>query len=218
MKAPDTYLVLDTETQHFNNPYALQIGFCQVDKGKVVGREAFNIKPPRSLEISQSAIEVHGLTREHLEKTGSDPKAVLPIVRELILDYKDGWLMGQNLGFDVKAINNTLKAEGLKPIDFNQINIMDVGVVFKAHRLKYEWNWGARAVRNGISIADYFRYIQDQRIRGLKWNLDYCMKRFKIDAPARGAHDAGEDCHLTHLVYAKMLEMGIVEEMLYADE
>lgn len=218
MNVPNTYLVFDTETQHFENAYTLQIGFCQVEDGQVKACDSLNVIPPKDLEISQSAIDVHGLTREHLEKTGADPKAILPYVRDLIMSYETGWLMGQNLGFDQRAINNTLIAEGYDPIDFTPFNIMDVGGVFKAYRLKTEWGWGARAVRKDISIADYFKFIMSQRIRGLKWNLDLCMEVFEVEADKRGDHDAGEDCRLTHLVYQKMVERGIVKEMLYADQ
>lgn len=219
--APHTYTVIDTETHHFKNAFVLQFGVCQVVDDEIVGTHSLNVIPPPHIEISESAVEVHGLTREKLEKTGSAHEDILPEIRETVIQLgQQGPMMGQNFTFDTRALNSTMKHAGLKPIDFDVMEFIDVGVTFKAHRLQKEWNWGdkARRLADGgtMGLHQFFRYIADQRIRGLKWNIDFCMEWFKVEADARGDHDAGEDCRLTHLIYQKMLEQGIIEEVLFA--
>ena len=217
MTAPTTYTVIDTETSHYHNPFVLQMGFCQVRDREVVETSSFNIVPPPDVDIKPGAIKIHGLSREVLEKIGMPHMDVLPMIRETIEFFGDNWMMGQNFKFDTKALNYTLKYAGLEELDFDKMKFIDVGVTFKAFRLMNEWNWGDRAKRPfGKSLNDYFKYISAQRTQGLKWNIDFCMEWFEIDASKRADHNAGEDCRLTHLIYDAMFQKGIIQEMLFS--
>lgn len=218
---PSTYVVIDTETNDFNNPFVLQLGYCRVENSEVIATESINIRPPAGVVISDGAANIHGLTLEVLEKSGSDPVESMTMLREHLVELNDKgtWFIGQNYTFDTAAINSTLRTLNLEPIKFDSFNIIDVGVVFKAHRLMKEWRWGARAQRRkDVPLMDFFDYIRAQRIRGLKWGIDFCMEFFAIKAPARGAHDAGEDCWLTHMIFQEMVKRGIVAEVLYANQ
>jgi DNA polymerase III epsilon subunit-like protein len=215
MRAPDTYTVVDTETAGFKRPYVLQVGFCEVSDGLVDEVYSLNITPPEDVSIDKGALEVHGLSREHLVKTGAAADEFLPDLREAMLTFKDRWMMGQNFTFDTKALNYTFETAGLEPIDFDEYKFIDVGVVFKAHKLAYDYGWGNRARRGRETLNRFFRTIKNARIKGLKWNIDHCMKQLEVDAPERGNHDAGEDCRLTHLIYKAMLDKGIVEDILF---
>ena len=218
-EAPRSYVVIDTETNHYDKPFVLQMGFCQVEDGEIVTTESFDIMPPDDVFITDGAAKVHGLTKESLAKTGSAPEDIFPIIHETLNHFASGCMMGQNFVFDTGALNNTFRRLGLEEIDFEAIPFIDVGVTFKAWRMmnEPEFGYNADAARTeGMTLHEYFKWVRARRIRGLKWNIDYCMKAFGVDAPARGAHDAGEDCRLTHLIYQKMCERGIVEEVLFA--
>lgn len=217
MTAPTTYTVIDTETSHFANSFVLQMGFCQVQDSKVTNMGSFNIIPPEDVVIRPGAIKVHGLTREVLVKTGVAASEILPTIRETIEFFGENWLMGQNFRFDTTALNSTFAKMGMPALDFEQMKFIDVGVTFKAFRLMTEWDWGDRAKRPfGKSLGDYFKYINAQRITGLKWNIDFCLEWFELGEAKRDAHDAGEDCRLTHLIYDAMLKKGIIQEMLFS--
>ena len=220
MLAPKSYVVIDTETNHFKDPFVLQMGFCQVEEGKVVTTESFDVTPPSNIHITDSAAEVHGLTKESLAKSGSRPEDIFPTIHSTLKHFADGWLMGQNFVFDTGALNHTFQLYGLDEIDFESIRFLDVGVIFKAWRMMTEPGFGysrSAARSPDQPLHDYFKWVRARRIRGLKWNIDFCMKHFEVEAEARGNHDAGEDCLLTHLIYQKMVERGIVEEVLFAE-
>ena len=218
MKAPTSYVVIDTETNDFSNAFVLQMGFCVVEDGKIIEQMSMNIVPPPGLHITPGAAKVHGLTYEILEKTGSAHEEILPDIREAIIEYGTGWMMGQNFTFDTQSLNSTFKHAGMEPIDFSEMQFIDVGVTFKAHRLRHEWDWGAKAQRGNRDLNAFYSHIKAQRTTGLKWNIDYCMNHFEVEAKKRGDHDAGEDCKLTHLIYEKMREQGIIEEILFNAE
>lgn len=218
MEIPDSYVVMDTETHHYDDPFVLQAGFCLVENGEVSAVENINIIPPDDVVITEKATSIHGLTKESLEKDGSDRMEILPEIRAMLEGFGESWLMGQNFTFDTDAFNCTFKKVGLEPIDFSAFHVIDVGVTYKAYRLMTEWGWGDRARfrgSNGSDMHKFFRFIRSQRIRGLRWSIDYCMEHFEVDAPKRGDHNAGEDCRLTHLIYQKMLDKGIVQEVLF---
>lgn len=213
---PNTYVVIDTETNHYDNPFVLQMGFCQVENGEVKCKESFNVIPPCDVFITPEAQAVHGLSRQMLEKTGSVATDIIPVIHETLVHFSQGWMMGQNFTFDTKALNLTFQRVGLEPIDFTKIQFIDVGVIFKAYRMIHEWHRSDMYRSKDVSLHAFFDRVRGQRVKGLKWNIDFCMEWFSVDAPKRGDHDAAEDCWLTHLIYQKMVEQGIVKEVLFA--
>jgi DNA polymerase III epsilon subunit family exonuclease len=96
----------------------VQIGLCQVDKGRARWRVSVNVKP--SIPIPEKASSIHGLTAEKLHFASSFSEIAL----ELIEFIGKRVLVGYNIGkFDVPILTRQL-GETLGPVD--DVDFLDV--------------------------------------------------------------------------------------------
>lgn len=206
---PDSYLVLDIETNGFNyNPsngtppdVITQIGYAAVQQRQLVANDAFLIKRPPGT-MTGEALEVTGITDELLQEHGRDPEEIYPKVLELIELYRSSgcMFMGHNfVGFDAHFIHHDFKRHGFT-CSFSINESIDTGSIFKAAQL------GAQP-SPFESLASFQMRIRNTRSR-VKWRLEVAADILGL-AQSHGvdmseAHDAGFDCKVTHLVFEEL--------------
>lgn len=209
-----SYMVIDTETTGLHSPFVLQMGFCDVKNWDIQDNYSIDIMLPEHLEITPIAFKTHGLTRESLRKTGIPREIAIPEIHETLRGLSNTILLGQSVMFDMNALNWTFRLGGLIPLDFESYRYLDSGIIFKAYRMMKEFGYGNKAKRNGRPIRQYLKTIRSTPVKDLKWNIDFCLEYLNVPVPPREAHNAGEDCCLTHLIFKAMWDKGIVEEMV----
>jgi len=206
MNAPDDYLVIDTETTNNYNAYVVQFGMCYVVGGQVKQSSAFLIQLPDDVRMEPKAFESHGLSRAHLNYHGLSPYDAFSGMREIVTNGNHT-LVGQNLPFDLRAINFSLKYVGLPAVDFSKRTIMDTGLVYKADQT------GERP-EPGEDTYQFFNRVSDHPRRGVRWNLDLLLEKFNIGKREGKYHDAAEDIVLTNKLYRVLRDEGYFERVL----
>jgi len=187
--------------------HAVQLGWCLVDKLKLVTNETVEIMLPPGASLSEGAVDVHGLTREHLQEEGAPPEVVFQeFGRHLkALLGKGVTLVGHNLlRFDTNVLDLSFKRYGIDLRLFCMSPIIDTGLIFKArnNRLKRT---------KTENIWEFGKRIAGLRVHG-KWNLDFCLQHFGIEY-TRLLHDSGEDCSLTRMLLQAMLDNNWLEDI-----
>lgn len=99
---------VNVETDRIVSAYVGRVGGGEPTKG-----ESFLINP--GIEIGQGAIDVHGLTNEHLREHGRPPAEVLDLIAaDLCVSMRKGVpIVGMNLAFDLSMTENELARHGL---------------------------------------------------------------------------------------------------------
>jgi len=213
MQVPE-YFVFDLETNDLlpKHVHATQFGWCHVIDGEVADCDSFFIKLPPDCNMSQGAFGVHGKSAEWLRQEGLCPElASQEIVKVFnrLIEAKVP-LVGHNIfHFDIPVLVHGFKEYDLPTPKFSQTRLFDTGLIWKAR----EMNW---FVKTGESYPAFGKRVHkgSRKGRRTKWSLDHCLQQLNVTAP-RGddKHDAAFDCRLTHLLFDKFCESGILEEV-----
>jgi DNA polymerase III epsilon subunit-like protein len=212
-KIPDDYMVLDTETTGVN-AYAdlvLQFGICWVtDRKKGISMSHLLSRP--GLKIPKQAAAVHHITEERLEKEGVDPKAIIPILVDILRDWQKRGLMfvGHNLmAFDVPLFEREAHSLGVD-FKFDGNKVLDTGMLVKAAQL-------GMFMRDSETLRDFWLRVSEVRAKGIKWSLaGHCYTAYnlgKYGLPLEKAHDAEADCQLSHFLLEELRLLAAKEKM-----
>jgi DNA polymerase III subunit epsilon len=97
MKSGFKWIILDTETDGFQNPiHVLEVGAQLMDGWSPVG-EPFRILISHNIDIPWAATEIHGYNRAYLQTHGVDPINAYEALRHYVKDYP---VVAHNLSFD----------------------------------------------------------------------------------------------------------------------
>jgi DNA helicase-2/ATP-dependent DNA helicase PcrA len=113
----NNFMVLDTETSDLNGD-VIQIAYIIVDENYNIIKK-FN-KYIKNRIPSKETIEIHGITVEKLRTCGEDFNLVFT---EFINDLKSiDYIVGHNVGYDLRVIVNNLRKYDIKIITNGYIN------------------------------------------------------------------------------------------------
>jgi len=224
---PDNYFVFDFETSGFSREFDVitQLAWTIVRDRRVVDTQSMVLNWPRHPYISQSWLrgqllklaesyaeqgKVYRLTYDVLEESPYMPVDALSVFDTLldsVIEDKE-WLIGHNIAiFDTEMMDaHRIRFLGKEPIDWPEDRIFDTGLFLKAAQL-------GRYPRPGESLDSFFRSISGVRAKGVFWAMDtYCIPAFGLEErhgiDTSRCHDAGYDCHVNHLLFEAMREVG----------
>ncbi len=156
--------------------------------------------------MPEGAANVHGITTERMNREGMPAKDFLPDVYETFMAYRKAGLMvvGHNMvAFDAPLLEMELRRSGFD-FKFQPDEIIDTGMLVKASRLSMYFD-------QNDSLRDFARRVAEVRARGIYWSLDrYCYDQYDLGRSGirkDAAHDAANDCALTHCLLETMREM-----------
>ncbi|NLX13800.1 MAG: 3'-5' exonuclease [Phycisphaerales bacterium] len=190
----ESYLVFDFETSGLNpqSDRIIQVGFCQVEDGQVIGQGGWLIN--QAVRMCREAIALHGITPEKLREQGIDPRDSLTRFLEMIGNAPA--CIGHNIHmFDVLFLNAEAKRLGLAMPSTH--DFADTAALFKG------WKMGV-SKSSRESHRDYAQRVLSMRVPGLKYAIPACVKSLGIKADMSGAHVACHDAYLTHLIYQRL--------------
>jgi len=209
-RLPDDYLVVDIETNGFNwNPkpgekpaVVTQLGYAAVRGQKEVANSAHYVKRPPGTLKGTKASEITGITDEMLAKMGENPGELFSRFYDLLKLYRGSHAMfvGHNISkFDAPFLDAEFERHGI-PFRFEDNSFVDTGCLYKAVQLRTFPN-------TSEDLHHFFMRVANTRSR-VKWKLTLAVetlgidRRFGLDLEA--AHDAGFDCHITHLLFEEL--------------
>ena len=205
---PDTYMVVDVETTDKVDAFVVQFGAVFVVNGKIDENRTGSImlQLPDDVWMAQGAFDKHGLSRNFLNANGMAPREAMTDIREIMANPINP-ILGQNVIFDLQAINYTLNKLNMEIVDFSKRFVIDAGLVYKADLME-------EVKRPEESMYTFLRRIKETPRRGLYWRLDVILKQAGINVASIVRHSAEDDARLTHLVYQWMRKEGYYERVL----
>lgn len=219
MKLPDTYLVIDIETDGLspakNN--ILQVGFVQVINGEVKNANGVFIETPEDDLVSYEngdyvrrklAEGNEGFIKASDVRAHGVPRAlVFQTLKQLIdatMALPGALIVGHNLvGFDLAFIETFSRRCAGVEIVFDRNRVFDTSAMFKANKL-------GMLPADGEPLYDFFCKVHGTIARGVYWRLEVACKelglaeRHQLDLEK--AHDAAADTMFTHYVYMALRE------------
>jgi len=209
---PNAYLVLDVETSGFSgsiNPNGTpaciaQFGIAAVRNREITHNYSYLVKrPPGTMQPGASA--VNRITDEMLAEQGELPEILYPRLIRLLEVFREDRCpyIGQNVvKFDAPFINDDFARHGFD-FRFELSELIDTGLIYKANQL-------CVAPRDDEALDAFFERVAEIRSR-VKWNLGLTMRTLHLDAKfgldLEGAHDAGYDCYMTHLLLEELRQL-----------
>lgn len=200
------YLVLDTETAgEIEKPLVYDFGYCIVDKkGKiykeynVIIQETFDDIPlmEKSYFASKLPDYVHKITTGQLDKV-KWATAIMQMLEDIIT-YNATVLCAYNLGFDMRALNNTnLKYRG-KTMDeiFNSMELLDIWTL-ATQTIMTRKNYIPFCVENG-----YYT-----KAKNIQTSAEVCYKFMKNDTDFIEDHTALSDVKIEVEIMAQCFRM-----------
>lgn len=148
-------MALDTETTGVDTESA-RIVTCCLGVGSRAGWKPRNWLFTQGAEIPTAAVAVHGITTEHANTHGTDPREGLQqIVDALYTGWANGWPVAVfNAPYDLTLLDRELRRHGLQPLEVGG-PVIDALVIDKALD---KWRKGSRklvdvARHHGIALA-----------------------------------------------------------------
>lgn len=185
-------LTIDVEATGVNakedSIVTLFVGIME-DTGEFSQKHEFLFNP--GVEIPQAAIDVHGLTNEHVQENGIHPDnhvEVLKKIRSIIIDNVRDYnlpVVIYNAPYDTTIINSTLVRNGLDPIAWNDMFVIDPFVIDKAVD---KYRPGARSLTN-VAI------------------------NYGVEVDETKTHDAAYDCYLTGKIVLALANNPMISTM-----
>ena len=211
-RLPDSYLVVDVETSGFYHTprpgqeqhVIVQIGCAAVQERQMVENMALFIKRPAGT-MKGDAERVTGITDKILAEQGVEPDEAYPKFLALFQLFRgEGCMfMGHNMvSFDAPFIHADFARQGFS-FQFGQGEYIDTGMIFKAAQIR-------TVPSPPEDLHKFFLRIKDTRSR-VHWNLTEAAQMLNVDKKhsldMAGAHDAGFDCKVTHLLFEGLRQL-----------
>lgn len=205
---PNDYLVYDTETSGTDpsKDRILQHGFCIVRDRKRVDSFSQLVRH-EGLIIPAGATKVHGITTERMNKEGMPAAEFLPYLADTLRAYREAGLMfvGHNMiAFDAPLLEMEFRRAGID-FKFEAHEVIDTGALVKAIQLGMYFGLDD-------TLRNFARRVAEVHARGVFWSLDrYCYDTYDLGRSGirkDAAHDAANDCILTHCLLETFREKG----------
>lgn len=194
----EDYTVLDFETSGLSsvNSKILQIGLLKVRDGEPQTPISIMVNPnyPEPFGVPGQITEITGITTEQVS-AGTSPKNAF---QRMFDEIGDDIIWAHNGALFDKLF---LEAECFRQYIRPPVNARwyDSAAMFKA------WKMGCvHDLETYNTFFAFANFVLSQRIRGLKYNLQFCCNALNIDTSEIQWHDATGDVMATHLVIQKM--------------
>ena len=187
-KKNQKYLIPDTETCHLNlaiDNYPWQVAWLVATQNEILERKNYFLNWGDKLKVSDGAARATGFDPRQIEKHGKEPKAVYQEFKK-DLDNPEYIIVGHNLiNFDI-YIENYWAQEVGEPHSWEYLNrLIDTNAVAKAIEK------GIRVDKENI-LAWQFKVIGLVE-KGLKTNLGFLAKKYKLEIDEERFHKADYD-------------------------
>lgn len=227
---PNDYLVIDTETTGVQTGTDLiaQVGHCLVIDRKEVDRGHYMLDWTRHPQIEQPWLQerlretkshvefkngqptgkTYHISYERMRDEGAEPEPVLRQYAEFFREIRaNGQFFVAHNGyhFDAKFLEEHFRTFIRDDFEFADDELVDTGMIEKGSTASMlPWT--------GDSLRSWSLRLYNQRLRGIKWNLDqHCIPKYNIDKKyglkMSEAHDAGYDSYITHLLFEEWRSM-----------
>jgi len=199
---PKNYIVWDVETTGVDpiESFIIEISAIKVENFNVV--ETFDKLLNYDIEIPTGATDIHGITREEIEKKGESPSLVI----EEFLDFitQDGitpTVTHNGTLFDLKFLDATIQdlAIDWKGLEHMALMSLDTAAIYKAKyvlskkRFYWENNW------------EFQKRIINIRSAYSSFNLEHCCEKLGIEVPDQ-EHRALSDVLITNELYKHLIK------------
>jgi len=226
---PRDYFCFDLETTGFsfrfnkgaeneeesNDDLIVELGHCSVEGGyakyyesKVLNWFECDLVDDAWLEwklercyqnMRKAGRECH-MSAKRMREEGEDPIEVLQFYRDLLEQARTDrkLFVGHNLAlFDSNVFANATEEWLGDRFEIGKDEVLDTAAIEKATTCGME-PWPDE------STMDYFRRVLDRPAPGIRWHLEHCVKKYKLDRKydldLDNAHTAGFDAMLCHLL------------------
>lgn len=204
---PQTYLVWDLETSGLQKETSkiLEIGYARVDfGGQIKERKRWLLN--HNMDIPQQITEINGITREMIEKEGTDPKIAMKEFLDVILSYQDqAHLTHNGIKFDIEwlayHVAKTFEwtvGQHKEFLDSLYRNAIDTAVIIKARKLNMIRKWNE-------TFKDFGMRVMSVIAKGVKYNVKLCCEEYGIDMSKITLHQALGDVEMTNEIYKKII-------------
>ncbi|MBP7937821.1 MAG: 3'-5' exonuclease [Phycisphaerae bacterium] len=190
----DSYMVFDFETPglDYRRDRIVQVGICQVVDGNVADAQSWLVN--QAVQIPSEATQTHGITTERMMADGIPTEDSVRRLLTFLAQARE--CVGHNVHrFDVLFLTVEASRYGLACPSFR--DYVDTAALFKG------WKVGMHKSHD-ISHEEYANRVLSIPVAGLKYSLPVCIEELGIALPTDNLHDAGRDCHATHLIYEEL--------------
>ncbi len=171
------FVVLDTETTGLDpkRDQVITIGAVGISEGEIDLADSFEAM--LKIAYNQSAVTVHGVTRDEAQD-GMDEREAL----EAFLEYLgDGVIVGHHIGFDIEMLNRACQRHFQLDLQNRRLDTMDLT----------------------LHLQDSGAFEPDRAPSG--FSLDALCNLFGVEP--RDRHTAGGDAFITALIFLRLLRL-----------
>jgi len=220
----------DLETTGFSrdDDLILEIGHCVVHDREPVHRMSTFLDWTRSKHVDQRWLKdkldyvkkrvetdedgkptgkKFHISYDTLREQGIPPEEALEYYYDLFEQIHEGggFFIGQNsYGFDVEFFASHTDEFLGKMFEFNPDIMIDVGALEKSTQV-------GLIVFDDESLKTYFKRVAGYQRRGVKWNLEFCADKYKLESlygiDLEKLHGAAEDSYVCHLIYEEIRKL-----------
>ena len=200
IKAPTTYVAWDLETSGLKPEESeiLEIGCVRVENGEIAERKSWLLN--HGIEISDTTVELTGITKEMIDEEGVDPQEAFAEFME-ILTPGVPHLTHNGIRFDIPFLAHHLcrkfgktRGDHRELTDWLNRYAIDTAVIIKGEKLGMEWQWGE-------TFKEYADRVMNIIAKGVKYNVGICCEELDVDTEGLVQHRALADVELTHRIY-----------------
>ena len=219
---PTDYTSFDTETSGFNRSKDLIVewGHCMVRDCKVTDRINIAVNwfgsglvpdewvEQRLLQVARKIKVNTGrtthITAEYLRKKGVPVNEALPWIHEILstlLDQGEMLVSHNGWNYDVSMLENHFRDFLEDEFVFPDNQMFDTGAIEKASQVEDDINFRPQP---GETMKAYFKRVAYRPAKGIKWNLDMCVEKYRLveryGVDPNATHQAGHDAWLLHFL------------------
>lgn len=190
-------LVMDCESFnlctsfHFNRFW--QFAYLLFDGDKQIDEKDYYVKWDTDLTIGRGAAIVTKYNHEEVMRLARPDKEIFDLVYPIIEDCD--YIMGHNiLGFDIPLLKEFYR---MHKKDWRHLPDKCIDTNCIARGLFYEMKYDPE----NETLLEYQYKVKNTRVRGVKSNLEYLGKYYKIDFNSDKLHDALDDIRLNWQIW-----------------
>ena len=193
------YVLIDCETEnlclHPSQNLPWQVGMIKAVGDKKIDEKDLLVKWDRPLSVSREAARITRFSPLKYKKESIDIKELFPTIKDW-LDSAD-YIIGHNiLGFDIYLIKHMYEAMGESYLPLMP-KIIDTNCIARGVKI------GPRFDSESSFLTWQYKMLHTRK-RGVRTNLAYLGKEFKIDHDYENLHDAVNDLELNLKVWNKL--------------
>ena len=223
---PDTYLCIDTEYTGGNEREDLivEIGHVMVQDGNVIDRMNVVLDWTTHEDISSAFLRYKldnirshmgsdwRITWEVMQEEGVSPVKAFRFYDKLFSTWQARdlpYVAHNGRSAEERMLRGNFNRFINKPFVMQANQLWDTGAIFKATQL-FESSSEAQASHRWKAIPDssdslksYFDRVIGARIKGLRWNLKYCLEHYSLMGKLEDTHrfhQADYDAYCSHLL------------------